>query len=184
MSEAPDHFITKLANYSFTNCKQAYYFHLAGLKQRQIAALISEDRPYYKNSQVREMIEAFGEALAFEVEVETRRLELIKTKQPHYDRVLDSWENEVITRSTSGKGDYWYAVIDTRGDKHCTIDFATCCGTRQDAIRMCALKIRLDQLGIGKFAPHKIGFEMRWEWAKLWAKKDTQRKYRQRVQSA
>ena len=180
MREHPDHFITRLSLFSFENCKRAYYFHLAGLKQREIARLVSEGIPYYKNSQIREMIKAFGEALAFEEQIEARRKELNQKRKPYYDRHLDSWENEIITRCSRGKAGHWYAVLDTRCDSHCSLDFATCCGSRKDAIRMCSLKIRLDQLGIGRYAPHRIDFDMKWEWAKLWAKKETQRNYRQR----
>jgi len=181
MKEEPDHFITRLSTYSFGNCKRAYYFQLAGLKIKEIARMISEDRPFYKLDQIREMIKAFGEALAFEAEVEARRVELTNTKEFYYNRKLDSWESEIITRACRGKS-CWYAGLDTRGDRYSSIDFATGADTRQDAVRMCALKIRLDQLGIGKYAPHKIKFEMQWEWGKEWAKKETQRNYRKRTQ--
>ena len=59
---------------------------------------------------------------------------------------------------------------------------ATGAGTREDAIRFCALKIRLDILGVGKFAPHEElqGYRRKYEWAKGWRKKEVKRNYRQK----
>ena len=70
------------------------------------------------------MIKAFGEALAFEAQIELRRKELLrpKNKKDSYERELDSWENEVITRAGKG-GSCWYASLDSRGDKYCSTDF-------------------------------------------------------------
>jgi len=186
METEQKHFIEILAGYSFGNCKRAYYFSLAGLKVREISRRISGSIPYYKNDQIKEMIRGFGEALKFEAEVETRRQELIKTKTHYYERTLDSWESDVFTRISSGKGDTWYAVLDTRSedDHYTSLDFATCCETKEDATRMCALKIRVDQLGIGKYAPHKIVFDMQWEWAKGWQKRETQKRYREKRKKA
>jgi len=179
--EHPDHFITRLANFSFGNCKRAYYFHKAGLTLTKVGRLVDPDLGSYKPPAVKEMIKAFGEALAYEAEVEQHRLELIKNKVPYYERSFDSWENEIITRVTGGSNGNWYAVLDSRGYKFGSLDFATCCDSRQDAIRMCALRLRLDVIGIGKFAPHSTlqGYERTWEMAKFWAKKETQRNYRQ-----
>jgi hypothetical protein len=181
--EHPDHFITKLRNYSFGNCKRAYHFFHAGLQMREVTRLVSVDRPYYKHDQIKEMIQAYTEALEFEAQVEAKRKELIKTKTPYYERKLDSWENEIITRSSKGKS-CWYAVLDTRGGKFgsTSLDFSTGAETKQDAIRFCALKIRLDHLGIGKFAPHGDlqGYTLHHEYSEYWRNKETKRNYRQR----
>jgi len=181
--EHPDHFITKLRNYSFSNCKKAYHFHHAGLKIREVAKAVWNERPYYKNHQIKEMIQAYTEALEFEALLEEKRQELIKTETPYYERKFDSWENEIITRSSKSKS-CWYAVLDTRGGKFgsTSLDFSTGAETKQDAIRFCALKIRLDVLGIGKFAPHGDlqGYVQSWEYAEYWRKKEVQRNYRQK----
>jgi hypothetical protein len=185
MREHPNHFITKLRNYSFGNCKRAYHFHHAGLKIREVAKAVWNERPYYKNHQIKEMIQAYTEALEFEALIEAHRQELNETKTPYYDRKFDSWENEIITRASKGKGkDLWYAVLDTRGADNkfgsTSLDFSTCADTRQDAIRFCALKIRLDVLGIGKFAPHGDlqGYVQSFEYAEYWRDKETKRNYR------
>ncbi len=183
MEDKKEHFIEVLGIYSFGNCKKAYHFHHAGLKLREIAKLISEEPPRYKNHHLKEMIQAYTEALEFEEKIEVRRQEIIKHNLPSYQRPLNSWENEIITRARKGEH-CWYASLDTRGAKHCNTDFVTGAGTRQDAIRFCALKIRVDNLGIGKFAPHKCiednSYTLHWEFAPYWRKKETKRNYRQR----
>lgn len=183
MREQPNHFITKLRNYSFSNCKKAYHFHHAGLTMREVTRLVSIDRPYYKHHQIREMIQAYTEALVFEAEVEAKRKELIEKNVPYYERKLDSWENEIIIRVGKSKR-CWYGVLDTRGGQFgsTSLDFSTGACTRQDAIRFCALKIRLDHLGIGKFAPHRElhGYTLNFEYSEYWRKKEIQRNYRQR----
>lgn len=185
--EHPDHFITRLRNYSYSNCKRAYYFHKAGLTLTEVGKRIDPELGSYKPPSVREMIEAFGESLAFEAQVELRRKELLRARHNSDDshRELDSFANEVITRSGKGSG-CWYASLDSRGDKYCSTDFATGAGSREDAIRFCSLKIRLDHIGIGKYAPHNClqGYNFHYGLAEFWVKKETQRKYRHRVQSA
>ena len=91
---------------------------------------------------------------------------------------MDSWENEIIVRA-SKTSSCWYGVLDSRGEKHCSLDFATGAETREDAIRFTALKIRLDVLGIGKYAPHDQ-LKHRWDMEEFWGKKEVQRRYRQK----
>ena len=94
---------------------------------------------------------------------------------------IDSWENEIITRTHRTK-DCWYAALDTIGAKYCYLDFVTGAETREDAIRLCSLKIRLDVRGIGKFAPHRDlqGYNFFFKLAEYWRRKETRRKSRRK----
>lgn len=87
---------------------------------------------------------------------------------PWWERDLDSFADDIITKASKAETwEGWYASLDhgpTRwsGDP----DFATAASTRDEAVRLCAKKIRDDQRGIGRFAPHRLDlFNLRKHWA-------------------
>ena len=165
------HFLEILTSYSFNNCKKAYYFDLAGLKKKEIGRMISISRGGYKVCQVNEMIKGYQEALDFEEEIEEKRK--VAQKKPWYERTLNSFANNIITRASKGKT-CWYASLDNRALTYAfPPDFSTGADTREDAIRFCSLKLRLDALGVGKYAPHNVFKSIDfWNLKDFWRKKE------------
>jgi len=165
--------IEGFSGHSFTCAKRAYYLKLAGYTNKEIAKLLSDEPPRWKAKDIPDTVYIFSLVLKFEAEVENHRQELMKTKTPYWDRELDSWENRAITRtSKSDSSGLWYASLDSRGYKYCGLDFSTCCQTKEDAIRLCALKLRLDNLGIGKYAPHDDLGKSLYYHSTYWIKKE------------
>lgn len=99
------------------------------------------------------------------------------TDVPYYQRTLDSFSDEIITRvRPSSSGTLWYVVLD-RGvvDQVGDPDFSWAAETREDAVAQCAERIRKDAQGIGKY-PHSImvpGHDLHHRLMKHWADKET-----------
>jgi hypothetical protein len=130
----------------------------------------------YRVSQIKQMIEAYSQFLEFEKEVEKKRKEAPK-EIPDYERNLDSWTNEIITRTFQSRDkSYWYAVLDMADmNPYYNPDFLTCTNKEEDVIRLCAVKIRLDALGIGKYAPRdllKDGYYLHFKLNPHWEEKE------------
>jgi hypothetical protein len=94
---------------------------------------------------------------------------------PFWERDLDSFSDEIITRTLppnpNDPSSCWYAVLDIGPERWPSDpDFSTGAATREEAVAKCARKIRDDQLGIGKFAPHKLDL---WRLRKHWASKES-----------
>lgn len=94
---------------------------------------------------------------------------------PYYERSLGSFSDEVITDVIEGRNGTWYAVLDVGpkrgpGDP----DFSTGARTREDAVALCAAKIRRDAVGVGKYAPHSVltGYDLHFRLARHWASKE------------
>ncbi len=179
METEQKHFVEVLGNYSFDNCKKCYYLIRAGYSYKEIGKMVGILSRYgYKKEQVDEMIWAYGEALKFEAQ---QRIKIgIAPKKSYYDRHLDSWENEVITRAEKGRSG-WYACLDARGIKTgWPQDFAQGAENKKDAIRFCAIRIRLSARGENTSRPHPDlnGYTLHYQLAEYWRKKETRRKYR------
>ena len=98
----------------------------------------------------------------------------------YYDRRLDSFADEIITKVRRGQNGMFYATLDTGPPEPWNLsapDFAPdgCRETMEEAIRDCARAIRADDRGVGKFAPHACfrGYTFRFQLAKYWAEKET-----------
>ncbi len=100
---------------------------------------------------------------------------------PFYERTLDSFSDEVITRTLPPSKDphsVWYAVLDVGPSRDVgDPDFATGAKTRTEAVARAAKIIRDDARGIGKYAPHAIltGYDLKWRLMKHWADKEMKR---------
>jgi len=100
------------------------------------------------------------------------------TDAPYYQRSLDSFTNEIITRVwPSPSGNLWHVVLDTGVVDHPgDPDFSWAAKTPEDAVSQCAERIRKDAKGIGKYAPHSImvpGHDLHHRLMKHWADKET-----------
>ena len=179
METKQKHFVDILSNYSFDNCKKCYYLIRAGYSYKEIGKMVGILSRYgYKKEQVVEMIWGYGETLNFEAEQKVRWETSLKT--PYDDRTLHSWENEVITRAYKGSSG-WYACLDARGIKTgWPQDFAQGAENKKDAIRFCAIRIRLAARGENTSRPHPDlnGYTLHYQLAEYWRKKETRRKYR------
>ena len=96
---------------------------------------------------------------------------------PFYQRALDSFSDEIITRTRQADdGQSWYAVLDTGFHTQVSDpDFSSAAATREDAVRACAARIRTDARGIGKYAPHALledGYDLHFRLAPHWADKE------------
>lgn len=90
---------------------------------------------------------------------------------PFYERTLDSFSDAVITSARQGNDStLWYAVLDWGARSYPSdADFSTCASTREEAVALCAAKIRDDQKGIGKYAPHDLDM---WRLCEHWVSKE------------
>lgn len=95
-----------------------------------------------------------------------------KPPLPFYERSLDSFADEIITRVRSSlDGERYYAVLNAPYESRITTDFSTCRPTPELAVAACAAKIRQDHLGTGKYAPHAClqGYTLKFVLMKYWA---------------
>lgn len=94
----------------------------------------------------------------------------------YYNRTLDSFADEIITRCSGPTNGWYHAVLD-RGPYDISFDFAAYGygRTREEAIARCASEIRRDARGIGKFAPHDCfrGYTFRFQLCKYWSEKES-----------
>jgi len=99
------------------------------------------------------------------------------TDKPFYQRSLDSFADHIICRVRQGENGLFYAVLDLGPEPYVSEpDFSTCAETASEAVKQCAIKIRNDAVGIGKYAPHSVlqGYDLHWRLAKHWDEKETQ----------
>ena len=90
-------------------------------------------------------------------------------KQPSYLRTMDSFSDEIITRTfQSQDGRYWYAVLDV-GPKSWPHypDYIRCDSDKGRAIKNCALAIRT-----GRLEERVGGYDLRFKFQEHWAKKE------------
>lgn len=89
------------------------------------------------------------------------------------DRSLDSFSDETITRCRPHDhgGGLWVASLDYGPhDPGMTgPDFARTAVGREQAVRLCAVAIRDDQHGIGKYAPRNLDL---WYLMRYWTEKE------------
>lgn len=101
------------------------------------------------------------------------------TEVPYFDRTLESFADETITKarpSQDRKG--WYATLDVGPTSYVSDpDFSSYAETREAAIRLCATKIRQDAQGIGKYAPHRCltGYDLHYRLMEYWVNKERTR---------
>ncbi len=95
---------------------------------------------------------------------------------PFYKRTLDSFADDVITRSRpSSDGRGWYASLDVGPDSQVSDpDFCRYAKTQAAAIALCAAAIRSDAQGIGPYAPHRCfsDYDLHFRLMKHWAAKE------------
>jgi hypothetical protein len=86
-----------------------------------------------------------------------REAPAVITESP-YERQLDSFADDVICYTKQSAYGHWNAWLDVApaDDWPSTPDFLTGAENGIEAIRLCARKIREDQRGIGKYAPHDL----------------------------
>ena len=76
------------------------------------------------------------------------------TRPPFWERPLDSFEDRILTCVRMTEPGVWYASLDKPSDRRLSVDFATGARSADEAVQLCAQKIRDDVRGVGKFAPH------------------------------
>lgn len=98
---------------------------------------------------------------------------------PYFDRTLDSFSDETLTKvrpSQDRRG--WYATLDVGSTQYVSDpDFSTYAENRDEAIRLCAAKIRADAQGVGQNAPHRCltGFDLHYRLMQHWTEKERSR---------
>lgn len=94
---------------------------------------------------------------------------------PFYERTLDSFADEIITKiACKTSAGVYYAVLDVPDGSNIGADFSTGRSKAEDATAACARKIRDDHRGIGKFAPHSClqGYDLKFRLMKHWSEKE------------
>lgn len=93
---------------------------------------------------------------------------------PAYARALSTFSDEAMV-DVSQSGKLWYAALSWPPDyRYSSLDFSTCATSRDDAVRLCAGKIRAAHLGKLKYRYGDIecGYVLHWKLQTHWAAKE------------
>ncbi len=98
---------------------------------------------------------------------------------PYFDRTLDSFADETITKTQIGKESRsWYASLDVGPTQYISDpDFLTYANTRDEAIRLCAAKIRAAAQGVGEHIQYRCltGYDLHYRLMQHWSEKEYSR---------
>lgn len=96
--------------------------------------------------------------------------------KPYYERSIEDFPDSAIVQvrqSTERGSDLWYAVMNRPPGLlgQSMPDFSTCGRIEEEAVRLCATKLREDAKGTGKYAPHSCfsGYDLHWVLNPWWA---------------